>query len=67
MAARKLHTAVLVLFALAIICYTTQWFELALWLGVMGMVFEAAAWTTWIVTDHKQKSTESSDTSRDAK
>ena len=58
MTPRRVHGAVLVLFALAGIFYATQWFDAALWLGLIGVVFEISAWITWIVTDSKQESGE---------
>ena len=51
MTAKRIHGAVIILFAFAIIFYSTQWFDAAIIFGVLGIICEIAAWITWIITD----------------
>jgi hypothetical protein len=50
-----MHTAVAVLFGLALLCYLSQWFDAALALGLLGFLFEIAAWIAWFATDASRK------------
>ena len=50
-----MHTAVVVLFGLAFVCYLSQSFDAALALGVLGFLFEIAAWITWFATEVARK------------
>jgi hypothetical protein len=64
-----MHIAVLILFGLAITCYLSQWLDAALAFGVLGVLFEIAAWITWFVTEAERKAADASpgsQTTRDA-
>ena len=49
------HKTVVVLFILAILCYSASWPGIAIGIGILGFLLEIAAWTIWVGDDAEPK------------